>query len=57
MFRRTSGDYARVLFCFAREAAGAVERPAFPAPSLFQGDTLDASLGHFAPREQGFMPP
>src|SRR5712692_5400815 len=30
------GDYARVLFSFAREAAGRIERPAFPAPSDVQ---------------------
>src|SRR5579872_7037268 len=27
------GDYTRVLFVFAREAAGALKHPAFPAPS------------------------
>ena len=27
----------RVLFCFAREAAGGPEHPAFPAPSLKRG--------------------
>src|SRR6516164_9461283 len=33
-FRPTCGDFARVLLRFAREAAGAAEHPAFPAPSL-----------------------
>ena len=34
MFRRTCGDYSCVLSLFAHKAAGAVKRPAFPAPSL-----------------------
>src|SRR5581483_7914631 len=34
-FGNTCSDYARLLFPFANEAAGAVERPAFPAPSAF----------------------
>src|SRR5882724_4087907 len=33
----TCGDYARVLFHFAREAAGAAAPPAFPAPSVSLG--------------------
>src|SRR5579872_6048988 len=31
------GDYTRTLFYFACEAAGALKRPAFPAPSVFEG--------------------
>src|SRR5579872_363063 len=38
------GDYTRTLFFFACEAAGALKRPAFPAPSVFEGKVL-ASLG------------
>ena len=30
---RTCGDFARVLFVFAHEAAGVYRHPAFPAPS------------------------
>src|SRR5579871_2579829 len=33
----TCGDYARMLFSFAYEAAGTPMYPAFPAPSAFQG--------------------
>jgi hypothetical protein len=33
VFRCDRGDYARMLFYFACEAAGRIERPAFPAPS------------------------
>src|SRR5882724_8947105 len=41
----TCGDYARVLFHFAREAAGAAAPPAFPAPSVFRGAKRHAGLG------------
>ena len=37
--RLTCGDYARVLFSFAREATGALSTPAFPAPSVW-GDLV-----------------
>ena len=43
-FRRACGDYARMLSIFAYEAAGALTRPAFPAPSLSR-DMNFASLG------------
>jgi hypothetical protein len=44
------GDYACVLSSRARKAAGAVKHPAFPAPSIIQGRSMQ-SLGHFVPRE------
>jgi hypothetical protein len=34
MFRRTCGDYARVLFCFYTRGYGCAKHPAFPAPSV-----------------------
>src|SRR5579872_355713 len=37
LFRCTCGDFACVLLLPAREAAGALVRPAFPAPSLKEG--------------------
>jgi hypothetical protein len=44
MFRRTCGDYTRVLSTLAHEAAGAAKHPAFPAPSsLIERDTLVAT--------------
>ena len=30
---------------------GAAEHPAFPVPSCFRGDDVDASLGQIMPRE------
>jgi hypothetical protein len=36
--RRTCGGLTRVLFIFAREAAGALSHPAFPAPSIRRAD-------------------
>src|SRR5277367_6057019 len=53
MFRRTCGDYTRVLFYFAREAAGALTRPAFPAPSVFEGHEFRSARASFASREGG----
>src|SRR5581483_9885804 len=50
-FGNTCSDYARLLFPFANEAAGAVERPAFPAPSAFRRDTVLQSPGRILPRE------
>ena len=35
--RRTCGDYARVLFYFARETAGAVDAPGIPCALDFEG--------------------
>src|SRR5882724_2850361 len=46
----TCGDYARVLFHFAREAAGAAAPPAFPAPSV-SGQTHMHHSGTNVPRE------
>jgi hypothetical protein len=33
-----------VLFSFARGATGAIERPAFPAPSIFKGHNVNENL-------------
>ena len=43
LFRRTCGDYARVLYSFGREAAGAHKHPAFPAPSIDEGPFRQSS--------------
>ena len=53
LFRRTCGDYARVLYSFGREAAGAHKHPAFPAPSIDEGRYFPAKLGQNMPRECG----
>ena len=37
MNRRTCGDLLVCYFISAREAAGALTRPAFPAPSILRG--------------------
>jgi hypothetical protein len=50
--RLTCGDYACVLFSLAHKAAGAVKRPAFPAPSCRLRDNDHAKLGHHVPRER-----
>jgi hypothetical protein len=50
-FRRTCGDLLVCFFHFAREAAGAIERPAFPAPSIFRGTLVCKPRAHFTPRE------
>ena len=64
MLRRNRGDYARVLFHFAHEAADAHAHPAFRAPSSCEGgnaslpgmgkpqarmQTPDAQARHLAP--------
>ena len=49
--RRTCGDYARVVFSFPREAAGALARPAFPAPSVIEGQCFGIARTQSAPRE------
>jgi hypothetical protein len=36
--RRTRGDYARVLFSFARETAGAVDAPGIPCALYLEGE-------------------
>jgi hypothetical protein len=36
--RRTCGDYARVLFSFARETAGALDAPGIPCALDFKGE-------------------
>jgi hypothetical protein len=38
---------------FGREAAGAHQHPAFPAPSVFRGTCIPAKLGQLMPRERG----
>jgi hypothetical protein len=43
-FRRTCGDYARMLLSFAYEATGAALHPAFPAPSALRDEDF-ARLG------------
>ena len=40
MFRRTCGDYARVFFAFAREAAGAIGAPGIPCALCYWGTSL-----------------
>ena len=50
MNRRTCGGLICVLSIFARGAAGALERPAFPAPSFFEGREI-AKLGRNWRRE------
>jgi len=49
------GDYARTLFYFACEAAGALKRPAFPAPSDIGGTMSWHHPGGIASREGGGM--
>jgi hypothetical protein len=44
-----------VLFSFAREAAGAAEHPAFPAPSVFGANDI-AKPGRVTPREGSGVP-
>jgi len=50
MFRRTCGDDS-CAFYVAHEAAGAAERPAFPAPSRFFWGWCLARPGQIMPRE------
>src|SRR5882724_9255002 len=52
----TCGDYARVLFHFAREAAGAAAPPAFPAPSVSLGKDTCTTRAQNVPRECGGTP-
>jgi len=54
MFRRTCGELTRMLFSFACEAVGARTHPAFPAPSVFEGEqTEHQDSDAIAPREGG----
>jgi hypothetical protein len=41
MFWLTCSDYTHVLVTFAHEAMGAAKHPAFPAPSFFEGGSLN----------------
>jgi len=56
MFRLHLWRLTRVLSFTAREAVGAVEHPAFPAPSFSSRCVISSKLGRNAPRECGFMP-
>src|SRR5581483_6027909 len=50
-FRLTCGDYARVLFCFAREAAGA-PAPGIPCALLLnEGHRMARTRTQIAPRD------
>jgi hypothetical protein len=51
----TCGDYARVLFYFAHEAAGAAAHPAFPAPSFWREKESFRTRTRFASRECGVV--
>jgi hypothetical protein len=37
VFRCDRGDYARMFILFYMRGCGCIERPAFPAPSTFEG--------------------
>ena len=45
MMRRNRGDYTRVLFHFAHEAADALAHPAFRTPSPREGGTFTSHPG------------
>jgi hypothetical protein len=42
-----------VCFLLCTRGCGRIRRPAFPAPSEFQGEKVDAQLGRIAPRDSG----
>src|SRR5712672_1957702 len=44
-FRCDRGDYARMLVLFCMRGCGCIERPAFPAPSVFLGETVLQNSG------------
>src|SRR6266705_698877 len=47
-----------MLVCFVlfrTRGCGCIERPAFPAPSEFQGERFHAQLGRFTPRDREGM--
>src|SRR5471032_1380554 len=52
-FRCDRGDYACVLFYFARKAAGALSARYSLRPLISEGGTSTAKLGRIAPRECG----
>src|SRR5260221_1246012 len=54
-FRCDRGDYARVLFYFAREAAGASSARHSLRPLLSRGEWFLQDLGRIAPRECGVL--
>ena len=43
------------FFNFRTRGCGCSGHPAFPAPSVFRGETVHANLGRIAPRERGVM--
>src|SRR5882672_1143010 len=51
VFRWTCGDYTRVLPTHCTRGCGCTAHPAFPAPSVFEGEWLCARLRRFAPRD------
>src|SRR5260370_15037406 len=54
-FRCDRGDYARVLFSFAREAAGASCARHSVRPLRLEGRTFKAKLARLARRDRGVM--
>src|SRR5713101_544859 len=54
-FRCDRGDYARVLFYFAREAAGALSARHSLRPLFIWADGFLQELGRIAPRGRGRM--
>ena len=52
-FRCDRGDYARVLFYFAREAAGPLSARHSLRPLFIEARTVLQNLGRIAPRERG----
>jgi hypothetical protein len=54
-FRCDRGDYARVLFSFAREAAGALGARHSLRPLISQGQEFNAKLARNARRDRGVM--
>jgi hypothetical protein len=54
VFRWTCGDYTRVLPTLCARGCGCSGHPAFPAPSVFEGQR-SVQLGRIAPRDGGCM--
>src|SRR5260370_20336209 len=54
-FRCDRGDYARVLFYFAREAAGALGTRHSLRPLISGGQELKAKLARIARRDRGIV--
>src|SRR5260370_10719197 len=51
----SGGPVVTTLVCLSRytRGCGCIEHPAFPTPSFFQGERIDAQLGRIAPRDHG----